>query len=228
MESHQVPLFDPEGDEDVSGCRGGEQEMPDGHHRRSPKREDEAEHDGMTHIAIEAGNPEANRCVRTPGSIEIDLSEAEQVEVVNQKCGHEHDGPTGPEDGMDEPATNRIFDVPDDGRNRSPLPEEEAEGEAAYEDISASLDRGRDEPCPPPLERGPGHDAVRHGEEEEEQGIDEDRDREQALRPRINRLRDEEIADESDRVQERSEEGEIAHHAVDQGDDSAHCRLNTP
>src|SRR5271157_4203766 len=79
MESHQVPLFDPEGDEDVSGCRGGEQEMPDGHHRRSPKREDEAEHDGMTHIAIEAGNPEANRCVRTPGSIEIDLSEAEQV-----------------------------------------------------------------------------------------------------------------------------------------------------
>src|SRR5271157_1716259 len=80
------------------------------------------------------------------------------------------------------------------------------------------LDRGRDEPCPPPFERGPGHDAMRHGEEEEEQGVDENRDQERVCRPRINRLRDDEIADESDRVQERGEEGEIARHAVDQGD----------
>ena len=45
----------------------------------APKGEQEAEHDGMTHIAIEAGDSEANRGVRTPGGIEIDLTEPEQA-----------------------------------------------------------------------------------------------------------------------------------------------------
>ena len=62
---------------------------------------------------------------------------------------------------------------------------------------------------------------MRDGEEEKEQGIDEDGGRERALRPRINRLRDEEIPEEADRVQERGEEGEIARHAIGQGEDLA-------
>ena len=47
-------------------------------------------------------------------------------------------------------------------------------------------------------------------------------------RPRINRLRDQEVPDEADRVQERGKKGEVTRHAIDQGKDSAHCRWKTP
>ena len=85
----------------------GKEKVPGGHRRCCPEREEKAQHDGMTHIAIEPGKLEANRSVRSPGSIEVDLSEPEQVEVVNQERGHEHESPASPEDSMQEPATDR-------------------------------------------------------------------------------------------------------------------------
>ena len=104
-----------------------------------------------------------------------------------------------------------------------------AEGEAAHAHIGAPLDRGRDELGPPPLERRPGHDAMRDGEQKQEQRIDEGRsDRTQGTRPRIDGFWDDEVPDEPDRVQEGGEEDEIARHAIGQGEDPAHCRLNTP
>jgi hypothetical protein len=37
--------------------------------------------------------------------IEVDLTESEQVEVVHQETGHEHNSPAGPEDGMEDRVT---------------------------------------------------------------------------------------------------------------------------
>ena len=76
---------------------------------------------------------------------------------------------------------------------------------------------GRDDSRPPPLESRAGHDAVRHGEEGEQHAIDEDGIPGRTARARIHRLRDEQIADEPDRIQERGEEDEIARHAIGQG-----------
>jgi hypothetical protein len=64
------------------------------------------------------------------------------------------------------------------------LPEEEPEEEAAHEHIGTSLDRGRDEPRPPPFERPPGHDAVRDREEEQEIAGETDRVQEEARKMR--------------------------------------------
>jgi hypothetical protein len=61
---------------------------------------------------------------------------------------------------------------------------------------------------------------MRYGEEEQQHRIDEKSDPEPGRRPRVNRLRDEEIPDEADRVEERGEKDEVAGHAVDHGDSS--------
>src|SRR5262249_40936479 len=146
--------------------------------------------------------------------------ESEEAEVVYQETRDEHESPARPEDGLQEPAARRMTDVPDDGRNRQPLPEEEPEEKAALEHVRAPLHRGRHELRPPSLERGPGHDAMRDGGEEKQQRIDEEGGRAPGRRPRVNRLRDEDISDEADRVEKRGQEDEIAGHAANHGDSS--------
>jgi hypothetical protein len=107
------------------------------------------------------------------------------------------------------------------------LPNEKTEREAADDDIGPSLDRRRNELCPPPLARWPGRSGVRNSEDEQEQGTDEDRGPDQALRPRIDRFRDEQIPDEADRVEERGENGEVARDTVEQGRDRpAECAFH--
>src|SRR5262249_45273997 len=85
---------------------------------------------------------------------EADLAKPEQVEVVNQEGGDEHDRPAAPEDGVKEPATHRIRDVPEHGGNRPPLPGEETQREVTHQDVGAPLNRRRDEPRPPSLNTG--------------------------------------------------------------------------
>ena len=75
--------------------------------------------------------------------------------------------------------------------------------------------------------------------------IDGERDGKRPAHSRVDRLRDEEVPDEANRVEERSQEDEITRHAVGEGKGSAHagtteelaenvkrcqssCRLNTP
>ena len=67
--------------------------------------------------------------------------------MIDQECGQEHDGPSRPEDGVRQPAADRIGHVPEDARDGPPLPEEQAEEEAAHEHIGAPFDRGRDRYC---------------------------------------------------------------------------------
>src|SRR5262249_18501156 len=130
VEAHQIPFFELQGDEDVGRRRRGEEEVSGGHRRGCPEGEEEAEHEGMADAAVGAEYLEADRGVRAAGSVEVDLSQPEQVEVIDQERGHEHESPTGPEDGKYRRPSDGTLDVPDDGRDRPPLPEEEAEGEA--------------------------------------------------------------------------------------------------
>ena len=141
----QIPFLESQGDEDVGGCRDREKQMTVAHRRRGPESDQEACHHGMTDITVKAKRFEFNRAIWKPRRKEIDLPKSEQVEVVDQECGQEHDRPPEPEDGMQEPAARRIADVPDNGGDRPPLPEQKPKEEAADQDISAPLDRRRDE-----------------------------------------------------------------------------------
>jgi hypothetical protein len=106
VEADQIPLFELQGDEDVSGRREGKQEMPEGHRWTCPEGEQKPQHERVADIAIEPRGFERGRRVLLPGCVEVDLAEPEQVEMVNQERGHEHESPAGPEDGMEQPATN--------------------------------------------------------------------------------------------------------------------------
>src|SRR5262249_26615469 len=80
-EVHEVVLFEEDADEDVRRRHCREQEMPDGHHRREPERDDEAKIDRMTYEVIEHRRLEA--CVRHRLSDQVvdDLMQAEQLEM---------------------------------------------------------------------------------------------------------------------------------------------------
>src|SRR5262249_22120745 len=113
--------------------------------------------------------------------------------------------------------------LPDNARNRAPLPEEKAEEETAHEHIRAPLDRGRDDFSPPALKSLPRHAAVRYGEEPEEEHIDGQRRKKRATYARVNRLGHQEVADEADGVEKGGKKGNIARHAVDESKSSAHA-----
>jgi hypothetical protein len=74
VEADQIPLFELQGDEDVSGRRDGKQEMPEGHRRAGPEGEQEPEHEGVADIAIGSGGPERGRRVLLSRGVEVDLA----------------------------------------------------------------------------------------------------------------------------------------------------------
>ena len=51
---NQVPFLEPDADEDVSRGHDGEQQMPGGHVRRRPERDQKAQHQRVAYAAVEA------------------------------------------------------------------------------------------------------------------------------------------------------------------------------
>src|SRR5205814_2587820 len=78
---------------------------------------------------------------------------------------------------------------------------------------------------PPLLERAARHDAVLHGEETEQKQIDDQRLPERSGSTCVDRLRNEDVADEPDRIEKRREEEGIHRQAVQQRQKSSHHNL---
>src|SRR5437764_9246010 len=57
----EVALLEQDADEDVGGGHASEQDMPDGHHRRRPERNNEAEIDRVPYEIIQKRRPEDRR-----------------------------------------------------------------------------------------------------------------------------------------------------------------------
>jgi hypothetical protein len=109
--------------------------------------------------------------------------------------------------------------APPSGRH---LPEQEEQRQAARQHVGAALHRWRNDTGPHPLERGPRHDAVLHGEQAEQSQVDEQRPPERSDRRPVEGLRHYQVTDEACGVEERSEEDGVRDDAVSERDDPSH------
>jgi hypothetical protein len=89
----------------------------------------------------------------------------EQFEMVDQERAGQHDQPADEGQRHHCDRELRILDLPDDRRHRTPLPEQQVEGEACEQHIGAAFDRFRHELRPPLLELPARHHAVLNGED---------------------------------------------------------------
>ena len=93
-EFDQIALFQSNADKNVGSRYDGEEQMTYGHHRRSPKRNDESQIEGMPHELVKHRCSEARRfCLF--GQIDDDLLQPEQLEMIDQKSAEKHDEPAG-------------------------------------------------------------------------------------------------------------------------------------
>src|SRR5205814_1686187 len=80
--------------------------------------------------------------------VQPDLPGAEQVEVVDHQTGYGDQHPANGEQSPQQPASERVLDVPDDGAQAPPLPHQEKAQHAGYQDVGAALDRLGDQARP--------------------------------------------------------------------------------
>src|SRR2546423_836949 len=170
---HHVALLELDGDEYVGSRGDGEDEVADRHARRGPERDDKAEHDRVADELVKKDRPESEVRVLAPALIQVDLPESEEVEVVNEKRAEEHKRPADEEERPEDVAPRRVFNAPHRVRQRSPLPEEQYERKAREQNVRAALDRLRDKTRPPALEPRSRHHAVLHGEQAEQQRVNQ-------------------------------------------------------
>src|SRR6476619_47900 len=95
---HQVALLEPDADQDVAGPADREQQVAGGHDRRRPHAEDEAEVDGVAHVAVEERRPEFRLRDLAACKAREHLAQAEQLEVIDEEGGEEQYAPAQPED----------------------------------------------------------------------------------------------------------------------------------
>src|SRR5215210_5700893 len=95
--------------------------------------------------------------------VQIDLPQAEEVEVIDKECTREHYRPPNKEEHPQDVTPCRIFNTPHHVRHRSPLPEKQDERKARKQNIGAALYGLGDEASPPFLEARSCHDAMLDG-----------------------------------------------------------------
>ena len=86
----EVALFELDRHEDVGRGHHGEQQVRHRHRRRGPEREEPAQIQRVTNQSIRARGDEVQRRVLAATEVQPDLAKSEQVEVVDQQGGDEH------------------------------------------------------------------------------------------------------------------------------------------
>ena len=108
----------------------GEEHVALRHVGRGPKCDDEAEHervpDDLVHRAL------GERWMRVFATLKMqpDLSQAEEIEVIDDERGDQDQRPAEERDAEQQSAQPWGFDVPDDRRHRPPLPVQQQQDEA--------------------------------------------------------------------------------------------------
>src|SRR5215831_7408592 len=116
----QVPLLELDGHEDVAEHAEGEDEVPHGHRRCGPEREDEPEIKRVADPLVKPRSPELRSGEIPPPRREVDLAKPEQLEVVQEKRREQRHEPPERREGIDCEPGHRCPDVPHDGWNRLP------------------------------------------------------------------------------------------------------------
>src|SRR5262249_27061507 len=220
----EVALLQRDGDEDVEGQAGGEDQVADGHVGRRPEGDDEADVERVAHRLVEErrAEPGGRRAAALVGV--PDLAQPEELEVVEEEGRDDGDQPAEVRQAHERRLRRPTRRRPDERRrDRAPPPEEEREQETGREHVAAALGGRGDDARPPALEARPRHDAVLHGEEREEQRVDEHGLAERRRRAAEIHARQRgpaeaapQVADEANGVGEDHEEDGVAGEPVDE------------
>lgn len=130
VECGEVAFFELDCDEDVGAGCDGEDEVCDCHVGRSPEGEEPADVEGVADEAVEPGGAELELGVFGAAEVEPDLTEAEEVEVVDEEGAEQDDEPAEDADGVEDGFGCGIFNVPDCAAHGLPQPEHGDHGDA--------------------------------------------------------------------------------------------------
>ena len=191
-----------------------------GHRRRAPESEQPADVEWMPDEPVWSRCPESQCGVRPAAEVQPDLAQAEQIEVIDQECGDQHQRPAEGKQHTQDYPSEWVFDGPYDTTQRLPLPEQQDKSETRKQDVSGSFQRLRHNAGPPILEPLARHDAVLHREERQQSGIDQEGDAEWSTRRAVESSRHAKVADETDGVEKRSQEDQVAETSVNEECDS--------
>jgi len=214
VEGAEIAFLELDGDQDVGGRHHREDEMSDRHVWCAPEGEKPADVERVSHEAVKAGRGETQRTVVDAAEVFPDLAEAEEIEVVDEKRGHQHEQPTEAETGVEGGAAERVIDMPDDSAHRLPEREKRDEQNRGGEDVGAAFGGDGHPACPPVFERGAGHDAVLQRERGEEAEVDQECATERRGGRGVQRGGNEKTADKSDGVEEGGEKDRVAQKTI--------------
>jgi hypothetical protein len=116
----QVALFQLDRDQDAGGRQRGEHQVGGGHHRGRPERKQPTDMKRVTHLAIQPPGLEGDRGVLAGTEGKPHLAQSEQVEVVDQERGVEHQQPATGEQSVQHSTRQRLLDRPDHPARRLP------------------------------------------------------------------------------------------------------------
>src|SRR5262245_19071002 len=93
MLTDQVSLLELDSQQDVS-CRGDrEEQVRERHQRRHPECEKPTGVERVSYQSVWPWNREPHGLIRSAQQVEPDLTQAEEVEVVEQECRDQHQSP---------------------------------------------------------------------------------------------------------------------------------------
>src|SRR5579875_3085750 len=127
MSSLQVPFLQMDGDDDVECRHPSEQEVPPCHDRCGPKSDDKAEHDGVSNNSIESSHTKWWRRIRRVHCIKDNLTQAEEIEVIDEESGDQCDDPACTEQSPQDDHGHRLLNFPGGSQHRTPLPKQKHE-----------------------------------------------------------------------------------------------------
>jgi hypothetical protein len=218
----QIPLFELNRHQNVGRRHHGKQQVRHGHRRRSPERQQPSEIQRVPDEAVGSRCDEVQLRILAAAQVQPHLTKAEEIEVVDQECGDQHQDPSRREDGEGHRTPRRALDAPHDAAERAPLPEEQDKRQAAGEHIRAALRGLRNQPQKPTLEPRTCHHAVLHREQRQQPEVDRQRRQKRRRGARVERLRDNQVADEPDGVKKGRKERAVGGDAIDEYEYSAH------
>ena len=208
IEFGEIDLEEEDAEHDVGREPEGEDQVAIGHRRRDPESDAEAEKVRMAREVPEplvrdrpADREERRRkahigvfCVGLVANVIERLRHAEDLPVSDLDRGEEHGEPATNLDHVEDHAQPFGLDVPDDLRQRSPLPDQQRERAGRKDDIDPALHVRRHEAGEPGLPPRPRHDAVLQPEDDNEADVDPERPPERLLDPHVDRFQRQHLA----------------------------------
>src|SRR6266404_1855367 len=141
--------------------------------------------------------------------------------MIDQICRYQDTAPADPEESLQKCSAGRISHLPNNWPHRLPLPKEQEQNQTCQQDIGTAFDRFGHEPGPGTFKPLTRHDAVLNCKKTKQQGIDDQcRGQRRIQYSSIDRLRNKDVADEPDGIEECKEKDQVANNPVKESKDS--------